>query len=92
MQAIQTRYIPCGNVRGSRIKAWCERGSCYVPYPHEASEGEEAHRVAALALVDKFKREDAAKYGTPVDQNPWGRPFVSGGLPGGDWAHVFVHP
>jgi hypothetical protein len=30
MQAIQTRYFGPGNVRGSRIKAWCAAKTIYV--------------------------------------------------------------
>ena len=32
MQAITTRYLPCTNCRGSRIKAECERGSITVSW------------------------------------------------------------
>lgn len=32
MQAIQTKYLPATNYRGSRIKATCERGSLTIGY------------------------------------------------------------
>lgn len=88
-QAILTRYLPATNSRGSRIKASCERGSITISYPDERNMGEDVHRAAVEALVAKFVAEDAKRYGT--DKNPWSRPFVSGGLPNGDWAHVFAH-
>lgn len=90
MQAILTRYHGATNYRGSRISATCERGRIYIDYPHEKAHGEEAHRAAAQALVARFIQEDAAKYGTPAEKNPWAQPFVSGGLPSRDWAHVFT--
>lgn len=89
MQAIQTRYLPCSNVRGSRIKAFCERGSVTIPYPHELS-GDAVHILAAKTLVGKFIEEDAKQYGTPRNENPWGRHFSTGCLPNGDFAHVFI--
>ena len=49
MQAIETKYIPASNYRGSRIKATCERGSITVSYD-DALNGEEAHIAAAQAL------------------------------------------
>lgn len=89
MQAILTRYYGPTNTKGSSIKASCERGSILVPYPHECNEGHDAHRFAAQALLDKFVAEDRKNYG-PDSKPAWGRPFVSGGLPNGDWAHVFL--
>lgn len=53
-KAILTRYIPAGNVRGSRIVADDGDGNrVYIPYPHEYNTGD-AHRVAAYALRDKM--------------------------------------
>ena len=86
MQAIETKYIGAGNVRGSRIKASCERGSITIPYPHELS-GEACHVAAADALVAKFVAEDAKEYGT--HNNPWSAPRVCGGTKTG-YAHVFT--
>ena len=77
------------NTKCSRIKASCERGAVIISY--DCSYGDErAHSKAAEALVDKFKGEDCAKYGTESNKNPWGRRFVSGGLPQGGYAHVFI--
>lgn len=53
MQAIQTKFIPASNTRGSRIKAWCEAGSLTIGYPHEHNE-ENAHLEAANALKVKL--------------------------------------
>lgn len=90
MQAIVTKFLPRTNTRGSRIKAWCARGSIIVSYNHGLS-GDDAHRAAALALCRKFAAEDLKQYGTPIEGNPWMRPMVNGGLPKGVGAHeVFV--
>lgn len=87
MQAIQTKYLPATNFRGSRIKASCERGSIIISYPSELS-GDAAHVAAADALVAKFFKEDAERYGG--NTNPWSKTRVCGGLPDGSCAHVFV--
>ncbi len=50
MQAIKTKYIPATAVHGSRIKAECERGSIFIPYPHELSG--EAVESSMLGLAD----------------------------------------
>lgn len=91
MQAILTKYLPATNLRGSRIKASCERGSITIPYPHELS-GEHCHIAAADALTAKFVAEDEKKYGPYKGEkgNPWGRPRVAGQLPNHDYAHVFL--
>ena len=74
MKAIQTKYLPCTNSRGSRIKAWTEGGNTSViGYPHELS-GDEVHRLAAQMLCDKLG---------------WDMEFITGGLPNGDYCHVF---
>jgi hypothetical protein len=56
-QAIFTKYFPATNVRGSRIKAYCERGSLTTSYPDELS-GEAVHAYAVELLLAKFKAED----------------------------------
>jgi hypothetical protein len=89
MQAIQTRFMPCTNTRGSRIKASCERGSITIPYPHELS-GNDIHRAAVDALVARFCAEDAEKYGTKVEDNPWRSEYVTGFLADGSGVHVFL--
>ena len=87
MQAITTKYLPATKVRGSRIKAICERGSITISYPHELS-GEAVHVAAADALVAKFVREDWAQYGD--ERNPWEGNRVCGGMVCGGYAHVFA--
>jgi hypothetical protein len=86
MQAIITRYLPPTNVRGSRVKASCARGSITVPFSYEG----DPHIAAADALVAKFIAEDAAQYGTPKNDNPWGKARVVGQSPSGDLCHVFI--
>jgi len=86
MQAIQTKFLPVTNSRGARIKAFCERGSLTVSYPYELS-GDAVHRFAVDALIAKFVKEDAKRYGT--QRNPWQSPYITGSLPDGTMAHVF---
>jgi hypothetical protein len=59
MIAIQTKYIPPSNVKGSRVKAWVNSDSghhfsVYISYPHHLSH-ELVHYAAVKALVDKHK-------------------------------------
>ena len=89
MKAIRTHYLPATNYKGSRIKAQCERGSITVSYD-TAGTDEEVHAYAVRTLLARFLEEDLKQYGTPKDKNPWGRSFVSGGLPDGSCAHVFI--
>lgn len=89
MQAIHTKYLPCTNTKGFRIKATCERGSVVIPYPYELS-GDECHREAVRQLVAKFCAEDLKSYGTPIESNPWNRSFATGCLPDGTFAHVLL--
>jgi len=88
MQAILTKYIPVTNTRGSRIKAICERGSATIPYPHHLS-GDEVHRAAAQALLDRFMLQDENK-GIRWEDSSWNRQFATGCLPSGDYCHVLV--
>jgi hypothetical protein len=53
MQAIITKYIGPTNIRGSRIRAFCEGGSITIGYPHELS-GEDVYRKAAVALCERL--------------------------------------
>lgn len=80
-QAILSKYIPATNTRGSRIKAWCERGSITIPYPHDLT-GAACHRAAVDALLSKFRAEDGVECS-------WSRPYVTGGTADG-YAHVFI--
>ena len=59
MIAIQTKYIPPSNIKGSRIKAWVDSDmghnfSVYISYPHQLSH-EMVHYEAVKALIDKHK-------------------------------------
>ena len=87
MQAIVTKYLPATNTRGSRIKAYCERGAVTISYPYELTI-EAAHIAAADALIARFVKEDAARYGTVA--NPWSRARVCGQMPNHDFAHIFA--
>ena len=90
MQAIQTKYMPRTDERGSLIKANCERGSIIISYPFDLS-GDEVHREAVRQLVARFIKEDEED-GICKDpsQNVWARQFVTGSLPDGTYAHIFV--
>lgn len=89
MQAIRTHHIPATNYKGSRVKAQCERGSIVVSYD-SAESSEAAHAYAVRTLLNRFIAEDEKRYGTLPEENPWDRPFVSGGLPDGSIAHVLL--
>ena len=89
MQAIRTKYIAPTNSRGARIKAECDRGAIFVPYPHELS-GAAVHVFAAQTLIDGFVNNDKVLDGFIPETNPWSAPRVCGQLPDGSYAHVFV--
>lgn len=93
-QAIVTKYIPPTNTKGSRIKAFCDRGSIIVPTDHSLNLNKR-HEAAAKALIAKFVREDQKQYGTKPENNPWNQgPLIAGGLPekmkGGYLVFVFA--
>ena len=75
MQAILTKYIPASSTKGSRIKATCEAGSLYIPYPHELS-GQAVYRAAAEALVKKLGWSDCG-------------PLLGGGIAKSQYVFVF---
>ena len=83
MQAICTKYLGATNHNGARIKATAARGSFTIGFDYALS-GDAVHIAAASALVDDLKS------GTPIESNPWNRPFVTGTLPDGSVAHVFI--
>jgi len=58
MIAIQTKFLPCTNTKGARIKAWVtdRTWSTTIPYPHELS-NELVHFEAVKALIEKHKLE-----------------------------------
>ena len=89
MQAIQTKYLSATNMKCPRIKAECQRGSLTIWEPKDFT-SEESQRLAVKLLIEEFVADDKNVYGTPIASNPWSRPFVSGSLPDGTLAHVFV--
>ena len=74
-QAIVTRYYGPGNVRGSRIRATCDRGSITISYPDDVS-GADCHAVAVRALLAEFQREDGTDRSWPSFDR-----WVCGGMP-----------
>lgn len=79
MQAIQTKYLPCTDRKGARIKATCAAGSITIGYPHDCS-GQACHRQAAEALVDKLWHGD-------INDK-----LLGGQLEDGTYAFVFDNP
>ena len=54
MKAIEVKYLPATNVRGSRIKAYDLDGNqVTISYPHELS-GDDVYRAAAEELCKKM--------------------------------------
>lgn len=89
MQAIKTKYHGPGNVRGSRVKASCERGSLLVEWEHGLNP-DQNHRRAAKLLLDKFAAEDVKAYpGTTLESHHWGE-FITGEIENGICVHVLV--
>ena len=79
MQAIQTKYLPATNYRGSRVKATCEKGTLTLPYRYDCDQYE-CHRETARQLFSKLFSKD---FSTPVV-------FATGCLPDGTYAHVII--
>ena len=53
-KAIQTKYLPATDTKGSRIKAFdCDKNSVTIGYD-SALNSENAHKKAALALMKKM--------------------------------------
>lgn len=86
MQAIQVKFLPPTNFKGSRYKAWCERGAIVVSSEFELDTEANA-KAAARALIARFLDEDKRRSGS-IAQNPWAGPWSIGGLPGGGWCCV----
>ena len=78
MQAIQTKFLPCTNFRGSRVKAWCECSSIVLSWDH-ALNVDENHAKAANALAEKLGWV-GGNYGV----------LIGGCLPIGGYAFVFT--
>lgn len=92
MQAIITKILPATNTKPTRIKASCARGSLIASptATHDYSKLE-THTMVARCLAERFVDEDTAEFGAAsIRSNPWGKTFVTGCLPSGDFAHVFV--
>lgn len=54
MKAIETRYVPATDTRGSKIRAEdCDGHTVTISYPYHLS-GEKVHRLAARALCRKL--------------------------------------
>jgi len=90
MQAIQTKILPWTNTKPTRIKAFCTRGSITLSIPVEVDGHDAAHIYGAQKLCEKFAAEDVEKFGNPQAGNSWNKNFVTGSLPNGDYAHVFI--
>ena len=90
-QTIRTKYLPCTDRRGSRIKAWCERGSITLHWD-DALNVDENHKAACDALRSKFIAEDVKRYGVKNAGKPWYGPMIGGSLPQPDagWCFVFL--
>jgi len=68
MKAIQTKFLPCTNFKGSRIKAFDLDGNqTTLPYEHGIN-SEDNHRCAAKALCIKMN---------------WVGELIGGGIKGG---------
>ncbi len=68
MKAIQTRFLPATNSLGSRIVADDGDGNrATIGYPHEAGMGEDAHRLAAIALCHKMNWDGSLVAGALKD-------------------------
>lgn len=78
MQAITTKYYGPTNNRCSRIKATAAAGSITIPYEYAGRE-EDAHKIAAYALVKKLGWTDV-HYGK----------LATGQQHTGDYVHVFT--
>jgi hypothetical protein len=74
MQAIETKYLPVTNTRPSRIKASCDASSIIVAWDYSL-DIEENHINAASKLCKKLE---------------WNKTIISGCLPSGNYAHVFL--
>ena len=72
MKAIETKYLPATNFKGSRIKAFTEGGnSLTIGYPHELS-GHHCHALAAFKLCDKMGWNAENGVGSTSESMTWG--------------------
>lgn len=77
-QIIRTKFLPCTNIKPSRIKAWCERGSLTVSWD-DAINPAENHAFAVRCLLEKFDAEDTTRYGTDKAHGWSAQNYVMGG-------------
>lgn len=82
MYPIITKYLGPTNTRGSRIKAYCERGSVCVPYDH-ALNTDGNHIAARKALCERLILKDQKQNGCPTPDSPWLHYRLGGTLPRG---------
>ena len=86
-QAIRTRYFRPTDTRGARIKADCDAGSVVIPYPYECNTND-AHRMAAKAMLEKLAKEAVKRHGTERAGDCWRwKTMITGWIPG----HAAVH-
>ena len=89
MQAIITKALPWTHLRGMRIKASCARGSVTLGVENFS---EACHIGVAGFLRDKFIEEDLKRCeGAKREDSGWSKSFVTGNLPDGNYAHVFIN-
>jgi hypothetical protein len=77
MQAITVKYLKPTETRGSRLKAECKTGSVTIGLPYHV-DGEQAARLAAITLCDKFRWRSYN--------------LVGGQLKNGDYVFVWAQP
>jgi hypothetical protein len=74
MKAIQIKYLPATNFKGSRMKAWTEGGnSITVPFQYEISDDLARAQDVAQELINKMGWDAHSKI------------TGMGTLPNGDW-------
>jgi hypothetical protein len=71
-----------------KIRATAARGAKTFHIPDNLDGDQERHAWAARELCRQFDAQDGEKYGTH-GTSAWAKPFVTGCLPDGTWAHVF---
>lgn len=63
-QAIQTKYLPATSFKGSRIKAWCERGSITIDYPGPG------RASSAVSLAAEWRMFSSTATAAPCRRSP----------------------
>lgn len=77
MQKIDIKFLPATNTKGSRLKAYCERGSITLSCPDDLHRDKWAEYMVKH-LVAKFIKEDENRYHSDPSANPWAGPWVVG--------------